>query len=150
MLSRNVKVMDIISQVVAVGKNPAARTHRQMERQAALAALVPRMHAHFHHALADHGSVAKLGEMPNEIEHSFLALDLALTPPTPCGSSNSHRARKRLMDRAALPQNVTQIRARILRQDFGYLSKTERSLQPSREPGQRRSATLAGFPVNRF
>ena len=72
MLSRNIKVVDVVAHVIAVGKHPATRAHRQVKGETALVALAARMHPRFHHALADRRGVVKFRQMLNGIEHEIL------------------------------------------------------------------------------
>ena len=72
MLSRNVKVVNVVAHVIAVGKHAAARAHRQVKGKAALVSFTARMHPRFHHALADRRGVVKFRQVLNGIEHETL------------------------------------------------------------------------------
>ena len=72
MLPGNVKVVNVVAHVVAVGKHAAAGTYRQVERKTALVSLAARMHPRFHHALADRRGVVKFRQVLNGIEHETL------------------------------------------------------------------------------
>ena len=67
--SRNVEVMHRVSGEIAVLRDIGRRVHVEMEAEAALSCFAPRLHAHFHHALAHCRSVAKNRRMSNGIDH---------------------------------------------------------------------------------
>ena len=69
MLSRNIKMVDVVAHVIAIREHPAARAHRQVECETPLVALTARMHPRFHHTLAYRRGVVKLRQMLNGIEH---------------------------------------------------------------------------------
>ncbi len=69
MLSGNIKVVNVIAHVIAVGKHAAARAHRQVKGETALVAFAARMHPRFHHALADRRGVVEFRQMLDGIEH---------------------------------------------------------------------------------
>src|ERR1039458_1356454 len=67
MRSRNVEMMHRVSGGIAVLRDIGRRTHVEREAEAALVRLAPRLHAHFHHALAHCGLVAESGHVPNRV-----------------------------------------------------------------------------------
>jgi hypothetical protein len=68
-LPRDVEVVDLVGQMVAVAEDAATRAHREMKRQAALVLVGARMHARLHHALAYRVGVEELGEMADRVIH---------------------------------------------------------------------------------
>ncbi len=69
MLPGNIEVMNVITDVIAIGKHPAPRAHRQVKGKTTLVALAARMHPRFHDALADRRGVMEFRQMLNGIEH---------------------------------------------------------------------------------
>jgi hypothetical protein len=70
MLARNVEVVNIIPQVVAIGEGAATRTDRQMKRQTALASVAAGMHARLHDAFTHRRRVSELRKVSDRIEHA--------------------------------------------------------------------------------
>jgi hypothetical protein len=69
MLAGNIKMVDVITDVIAIGKHPAAWAHRQVKGETTLVTLATRMHPSFHHTLAHRRGVMEFRQMLNGIEH---------------------------------------------------------------------------------
>ena len=67
-LPRNIEVMDVVAQVIAIGENPATGADRQGKREAALIVVAARVHARLHEAFAYLVRIQELGQMPYQIK----------------------------------------------------------------------------------
>jgi hypothetical protein len=75
-LSRDIEVMDIIAQVIAIRENPATGADRQGEGEAALIVIAARVHARLHEAFAYLVRVKELGQVPYQIKIHGLSSSL--------------------------------------------------------------------------
>jgi len=66
-LTRNVEVVDVVAEVVAVGEDAAAGTDGEREGEAVLIGVGAGVHARFHDALADRARVAVTRKVPDGI-----------------------------------------------------------------------------------
>ena len=69
MLAGDVKVVDVVGEVVAVAEDATAWAHRKVKGKAALLSIGARVHAGLHHALADRVAIEELGEMADRVVH---------------------------------------------------------------------------------
>jgi hypothetical protein len=67
MRSRNVEVVHRISSEVTVLCNIRGRSYIKIKAEAALVRFTPRLQAHFHHAFAHGGLIAKGRNVPNRV-----------------------------------------------------------------------------------
>src|ERR1035438_10197096 len=88
---RNIEVVNVISQMIAICEHPAPRAHRQRERQAPLVAVDPRMHPHFHRALAHRARVEELRKVPHKIKMHIATPPMPFPPSTGCIRRKSNR-----------------------------------------------------------
>ena len=65
MLPWNIEVVNVIADVVAIGKHPAARAYGQMKGETTLVAFASGVHPRFHNALTDRIGVVKFRQMLN-------------------------------------------------------------------------------------
>jgi hypothetical protein len=65
MLARNVEVMHVVGEVIAIAEDSATRADGEVEGKTALRVVTARMHPRLHHAFADGVTVEELREMAN-------------------------------------------------------------------------------------
>ena len=73
----NVEVMDDVAQRIAIGEDVGAGRRRELEPEAALTELGPRLHANLHDALADGGVVVEARDVSDAVVHGCLAHAIA-------------------------------------------------------------------------
>ncbi len=70
MHSRNIEVVHVVREMIAIAEDPATGAHREVKGHTALIEITSRMHPRLHHAFADPGAVQKFRQMANRIVHS--------------------------------------------------------------------------------
>jgi hypothetical protein len=72
MLAGDVKVVDVVGEVVAVAEDATAWAHRKVKGKAALLSIGARVHTRFHDAFAHGRLVKELGQMADGVIHRSL------------------------------------------------------------------------------
>jgi hypothetical protein len=75
MRRRYVEVVNLISEMIAAGKDAGARAHGQLKCEASLHVLAAGMHAHFHDGLPDRPAITITGEVSNSVKHQASKTD---------------------------------------------------------------------------